>query len=249
MKSKKSKRMLTTNKMNKITTLTLVLFSFLSFGQIDCEQKLSKKDYVLVQLFDVLERTTAVISSDAQQSYGDLRGKKAAYEIYKNNTNYIDFWLENAEEISGKSKILTHQILEEMDTIAKLADSSKLEYIPRKGYDKMASTLYPISRIKNYDDRTVTNTRLIGENVRFPKPKGLDIEKVIREYKMAVLHLMADYSYNNKEYHINLSVENGEIQPNFSAVNPSDTSTIRAIINTLNLRSKTYTIDHRHSFR
>jgi hypothetical protein len=229
--------------MKKIFTLILLLLSTASFSQLENEDIISKKDYILIQLFDVLESTTAIISNDSHLSYGDLRGKQIGYELYRKNTDYIDFWVKNAEEISEKTKNLIHDILEEMDTIAKLADSSKQEYIPRKGYDKMASTFYSLARIKNYNDRNVPNDRLIGDDVQHPNPKGLDIEKAIREYKIQVLHLMADYTYNNKSYQLNESVVNGEIQLDFSNVNPDDTISLRAVINTVPLQNKRYTKD------
>jgi len=229
--------------MKKTLTLLLIFFSTISIGQLENEAILLKKDYMLMQLFDVLESTTEIVRNDSHLTHGSLASKEATYVIYKKNSDYIDFWANNAEEISEKSKVLIHDILEEIDTIAKLADSSKQDYIPRKGYDKMASTFYPISRIKNYNDRTVTNDRLIGEDVEHPNPKGLDIEKAIREYKIEILHLMAEYTYNNKNYQIKESVVNGEIQLDFSNVNPDDTSSLRAVLNTLSLQNKRYTKD------
>ena len=229
--------------MKKTLPLILIFFSTISIGQLDNETIISKKDYMLRQMFDVLENTTGIISNDSHLIHGSLGGKQATYYMYKKNTDYVNFWINNAEEISKKTKHLIHNILEEMDTIVKLADSSSLDYIQRRGYDKMASTFYPLYRINNFDNRIVPNDRLIGEDVEHPNPKGLDIENAIRDYKIEVLHLMADYTYNNTNYQLNESVVNGEIQLDFSNVNPDDTSSLRAVLNILPLESRRYTKD------
>ena len=229
--------------MKKTLTLILIFFSTISISQLDNETIISKKDYVLKQMFDVLESTTAIISNDSHLTHGRLGGKQATYYIYKKNTDYVNFWINNAEEISKKTKHLIHNILEEMDTIAKIADSSEQDYIQRRGYDKMASTFYPLARITNFDNRKVPNDRLIGEDVEHPNPKGLDIENAIREYKIEVLHLLADYTYNNNNYQLKESVVNGEIQLDLNNVNPSDTSRITSVLKILPLESRRYTKD------
>ena len=232
--------------MNKATIFFLIfscLIPWISFSQLDYKQVLRKKDDILLKS----NRSTSDMIDEFQLKNDDLiykfEAKRARLIVHKEDCTELNYWREKADLITGKTTAIINRILEEMNTIAQLADKSEIDYIHRSKYSRLTQSLSPLLKIKNLTNRTVPVRRLLGNNIDNPNPVGLNIEKELSIFKNDIFEILANYFYNEENYFFMPQATGKSFEKSLIHVKPSDRYYLQNINEVLKMDSVTYLID------
>lgn len=232
--------------MNKTIILFLVFscsFPWLSFAQLDYKQIINKKDDILLKS----NRNTSDLIDEVQLNNQELidkfETKRAVLIIHKEDTKELEFWRKKADLITEKTTTIINRILEEMNTIAQLADNSQNNYIQRSKNSRTTQSLSPLLKINNLTNRTVPMKRIVGDDIYNPNPEGINIEKELSMFKNDVFDILTNYSYKEKNYFYTRQVTDEDFEQSLAHVNPSDKYYLQQINDIIYLGKVTYIID------
>lgn len=221
---------------------SLLIFSFytLANSQITTELISDKKDDILLKSNESISFFINHVDSDILKLANDFEAKEVRLMINGGNRVAYLFWKAKADSIREVTSLVIHDLLEEMNKIAQLADDTDKDYVWRDGYTRRAQELKPLFMIEHLNKRVIPLQRVFGEDGLNPKPEGIHIEERILSYKNDVLKILGNYSFDG-DISTFPPFESEELfKQSIKNVHPVDTTSLTYINNIILLESKKY---------
>ncbi|PKR79542.1 hypothetical protein CW751_14420 [Brumimicrobium salinarum] len=230
--------------MNKyILLLFSFSFYFLANAQLSCEQILDKKNDILIKSNKSTSDFIDDVDADITQLVHDFEATRVRLMMKRGDLKELNFWKAKADSIRETTALIIDELLEEMNRIAQIADSSDRDYVYRNSYTKKANYLKPLLEIKNLNNRTIPFKRIFGENMYDPNPEGIHIENTLLSFKNDVFQILGNYSFNGDTSSF-IPFESEEFfAQSMRNIHPIDTSALSKINSIITLDTKTYVKD------
>lgn len=233
--------------MNKYTLILLgFCFSFVAASQVSNEEELGieyivdKKDDILIKSNNTIAQLIEDVDRDINEYIFSFEAKKARLIMGKRDLSQLNFWKQKADSIVKVSALTIDVLLEEMNTIARLADNTDKDYVVRDSYTSKARSLKSINEIENLSNRTVPYQRIFGQDFLDPQPEGIDIENEILAYKNAVFRILGNFSFEGETSVFKPFESEKDFGKSMENVRLADTSVLKRINNYLTLDSEDY---------
>lgn len=221
---------------------SLLIFSFytLANSQITTELISDKKDDILLKSNESISFFINHVDSDILKLVNDFEAREVRLMINGGNRVAYLFWKAKADSIREVTSLVIHDLLEEMNKIAQLADDTDKDYVWRDSYTRRAQELKPLFMIEHLNKRVIPLQRVFGEDGLNPKPEGIHIEERILSYKNDVLKILGNYSFDG-DISTFPPFESEELfKQSIKNVHPVDTTSLTYINNIILLESKKY---------